>query len=48
MLVVCWIEPQLLLNMILTSDSVTRAKSRLKGRLGISTQDDLDAFLKEF
>ena len=31
-----------------TSDSVTRAKSRLKGRLGISTQDDLDAFLKEF
>ena len=31
-----------------TPDSVTRAKSRLKGRLGISTQDDLDAFLKEF
>ena len=31
-----------------TSDSVTRAKGRLKGRLGISTQDDLDAFLKEF
>ena len=31
-----------------TSDSVTRAKSRLKGRLGSSTQDDLDAFLKEF
>ena len=31
-----------------TSDSVTRAKGRLKGRLGISPQDDLDAFLKEF
>ena len=31
-----------------TSDSVTRAKGRLKGRLGISPQDDLDLFLKEF
>lgn len=31
-----------------TSDSVTRAKGRLKGRLGISPQDDLDFFLKEF
>lgn len=31
-----------------TPDSVTRAKGRLKGRLGISPQDDLDAFLKEF
>lgn len=31
-----------------TSDSVTRAKGRLKGRLGISSQDDLDTFLKEF
>lgn len=31
-----------------TSDSVTRAKGRLKGRLGISPQDDLDTFLKEF
>lgn len=31
-----------------TSDSVTRAKGRLKGRLGISPQDDLDVFLKEF
>lgn len=29
-------------------DSVTRAKGRLKGRLGISPQDDLDLFLKEF
>lgn len=28
--------------------AVTRAKGRLKGRLGISPQDDLDAFLKEF
>lgn len=27
-----------------TSDSVTRAKGRLKGRLGISPQDDLDLF----
>lgn len=27
---------------------VTRAKGRLKGRLGISPQDDLDSFLKEF
>ncbi|MFT0394794.1 tetratricopeptide repeat protein [Bacteroides thetaiotaomicron] len=32
----------------ITSDSVTRAKGRLKGRLGISPQDDLDLFLKEF
>ena len=31
-----------------TSDSVTRAKGRLKGRLGISPQDELDHFLKEF
>lgn len=31
-----------------TPDSVTRAKGRLKGRLGISPQDDLDSFLKEF
>lgn len=31
-----------------TSDSVTRAKGRLKGRLGISTQDDLELFLREF
>lgn len=31
-----------------TSDSVTRAKGRLKGRLGIPPQDDLDLFLKEF
>lgn len=31
-----------------TSDSVTRAKGRLKGRLGISPQDDLELFLKEF
>lgn len=31
-----------------TSDSVTRAKGRLKGRLGISPQDDLNLFLKEF
>ena len=31
-----------------TSDSVTRAKGRLKGRLGVSLQDDLDTFLKEF
>lgn len=31
-----------------TSDSVTRVKGRLKGRLGISPQDDLDLFLKEF
>ncbi len=27
-----------------TSDSVTRAKGRLKGRLGISPQEDLDLF----
>lgn len=31
-----------------TSDSVTRAKGRLKGRLGVSPQDVLDTFLKEF
>ena len=31
-----------------TSDSVTRAKGRLKGRLGVTPQDDLDTFLKEF
>ena len=31
-----------------TSTTVTRAKGRLKGRLGISPQDDLDLFLKEF
>ena len=31
-----------------TSDSVTRAKGRLKGRLGVSPQDNLDTFLKEF
>lgn len=31
-----------------TSDFVTRAKGRLKGRLGVSPQDDLDTFLKEF
>lgn len=31
-----------------TPDSVTRAKGRLKGRLGVSPQDDLDVFLKEF
>lgn len=31
-----------------TSDSVIRAKGRLKGRLGVSPQDDLDTFLKEF
>lgn len=31
-----------------TSDSVTGAKGRLKGRLGVSPQDDLDTFLKEF
>lgn len=31
-----------------TPDSVTRAKGRLKGRLGISPQDDLDSFLKAF
>lgn len=31
-----------------TSDSVNRAKRRLKGRLGVSPQDDLDTFLKEF
>ena len=31
-----------------TSDSVTKAKGRLKARLGISPQDYLDLFLKEF
>ena len=31
-----------------TSDSVTSAKGRLKGRLCVSPQDDLDTFLKEF
>ena len=31
-----------------TSDSVTRAKGRLKGRLGISPQDDLESFLRGF
>ena len=31
-----------------TSESVTRAKGLLKGRLGVSPQDDLDTFLKEF
>lgn len=31
-----------------TPDSVTKAKSRLKGRLGIPPQDDLDTFLKDF
>lgn len=31
-----------------TSFYVTRAKGRLKGRLGVSPQDDLDTFLKEF
>lgn len=31
-----------------TSIIVTRAKGRLKGRLGVSPQDDLDTFLKEF
>ena len=32
----------------ITSDCVYRAKGRLKGRLGVSPQDDLDTFLKEF
>lgn len=31
-----------------TPDSVTKAKGRLKGRLGISAQEDLDTFLKNF
>lgn len=31
-----------------TSDSVTKAKGRLKGRLGISPQEDLDVFLRNF
>lgn len=31
-----------------TPDSVTKAKGRLKGRLGITPQDDLDTFLKNF
>lgn len=31
-----------------TSDSVTKAKGRLKGRLGISPQEDLDDFLRNF
>ena len=30
-----------------SSDSVTKAKGRLKGRLGISSQEDLNAFLRE-
>lgn len=31
-----------------TSDSVTKAKGRLKGRLGISSQDDLELYLRNF
>lgn len=31
-----------------TSDSVTKAKGRLKGRLGISSQDDLELYLRDF
>ena len=31
-----------------SSDSVTKAKGRLKGRLGISSQEDLNAFLRDF
>ena len=31
-----------------TSDSVTKAKGRLKGRLGVSPHENLDAFLKRF
>lgn len=31
-----------------TSDSVTKAKGRLKGRLGISPHENLDVFLKQF
>lgn len=31
-----------------TSDSVTRAKTRLKGRLGISSSEDLELFLMNF
>lgn len=31
-----------------TSDSVTKAKGRLKGRLGVSPQDNLDTFLRSF
>ena len=31
-----------------SSDSVTKAKGRLKGRLGISPQEDLNVFLRDF
>lgn len=31
-----------------SSDSVTKAKGRLKGRLGISSQDDLAVYLGGF
>lgn len=31
-----------------SSDSVTKAKGRLKGRLGISAQEDLTVFLRDF
>lgn len=31
-----------------TTDSVTKAKGRLKGRLGIPPQDDLGAYLRDF
>lgn len=31
-----------------SSDSVTKAKGRLKDRLGISSQEDLNAFLRDF
>lgn len=33
---------------ITTSDSLTKAKGRLKGRLGISSHDDLEFFLKNY